>query len=110
MDSERLNRYKQSRWDENELEINQKDDLFASRIRALLNHPAIHEYSMVDAYYYDFSVLPEWAKDKFYRDMYLLYGITHEGEFVTKWIERWDLDSDKPIVKGEIKNENTTLV
>jgi hypothetical protein len=80
--SERLERYSQD-----------TDEEFAAKILTLLNHPNLDKFCMVDAYYYDYSALPEHLKDKFYRDMYLLYGITRDAEIVSKWIERWDLDN-----------------
>lgn len=97
-ESERLQRYKREGGCE-------KDDReFAQRISALLNHPKIDRYCMVDAYYYDFSVIPEAILriKNFYRDVYLLFGITTDGEIITKWVERYDLDSQYPIVDGEV--------
>lgn len=100
-ESERLDRYRKEctlEWcDENDAEL-------AKRIKHLLNHPQIDQYCMVDAYYYDFSVIPVCIQEdnNFYRDMYLLFGITTKGEVVTKWVERYDLDSTDPIVNGEV--------
>lgn len=78
---------------------------FLKRIFDLLNDPRLHPYSIVDAKYYDYSVLPENVRDQFYRDMYLLYGITEQGEFITKWVERYDLDCNDPIVNGKVIRE-----
>ena len=59
---------------------------------------------MVDAYYYDFSVIPNAIQDKLqlWRDAYFIYGITTEGEMISKWVDRWDLDSIDPIVDGKV--------
>lgn len=110
-DSERLERYKDNiirdefcdNWDE----------IFAERICALLNHADINKFCMVDAKYYDFSEIPHdiYTKLNIYRDMYLIYGITDKCEIISKWVERYDLDSDDPIVDGEVvrsekKNNN----
>lgn len=83
------------------------DQEFCSRIAALLNHPDIDTYCMVDAFYYDNSVIPQEIIDKHncYRDMYLIYGITTKGEIISKWVERWDLDSDGPILDGKVIQE-----
>lgn len=96
-ESERLQRYIRDKDDE-------LDATFAKRIAELLNHPKIDEYCMVDAFYYDYSGIPEEIQEKydFYRDMYLIFGITTEGEIVSGWVDRYDLDSDDPIVNGEI--------
>ena len=82
----------------------QMDEEYAFRIRHLLNHPQIDEYCMVDAYYYDFSEIPEDIQKKhdFWIDVYLIYGITKKGEIVSRWVERWDLDSVDPIINGEV--------
>ena len=96
--SERLERFS-NHYDE---DTDQKDEDFRNRIFLLLNDDRLDEWCMVDAYYYDFSALPEHLKGKFYRDMYLLYGITKECEIITKWVERYDLDSSDPIVDGEV--------
>lgn len=39
---------------------------------------------------------------KFYRDMYLLFGITTDGEIISRWVERCDLDSKHNIEDGEV--------
>jgi len=99
-ESERLERYKRA-IDEEDRQRN--DEVLTERIRQFLNDDRIDKYCMVDAYYYDFSVIPEPIREKesCYRDMYLLYGITTEGEIRTKWVERYDLDCQNPIVDGE---------
>jgi hypothetical protein len=81
------------------------DEKFRLRLIKLLDHPRIDKFSLVDAYYYDYSAIPQCILDKynFYRDMYLIYGITDQCDIVSKWIERWDLDSDDPIIDGEVK-------
>jgi hypothetical protein len=88
-ESERLQRYERA-------EDDREDRKFSDRIALLLNHPKIDKYCMVDAYYYDFSVIPYEIQqsNNFYRDMYMIFGITTEGQAVTKWVERYDLDSD----------------
>lgn len=49
----------------------------------------------VDAFYFDYSVLPDSAKEhKMYRDSYLLYGVTDKGEVITKWEDRWEFDKE----------------
>lgn len=96
MDSERLERYKDRRWGDSELETIALDFEFADRIRLLLDHPDIDKYCMVDAYYYDFSVLPSNIANKCFQDMYMIYGITTKGEMISRWVKRYDLDSDKP--------------
>ena len=99
-ETERLQRYKEKRSDLEWAE-DVDADLF-ERIRALLNHPKIDKYCMVDAYYYDFSVIPREIQDKLdlVRDAYLIFGITTEGDMITKWVDRWDLDSNDPIKDG----------
>lgn len=101
--SERLERMRDNKYLEDS-EIAAIDSEFASRILALLNHPQIDKHCMVDAYYYDFSVIP---RDKqielnLCRDCYMIYGITTEGDMITKWVERWDLDSEDPVVDGKV--------
>ncbi|MES2409016.1 MAG: hypothetical protein V4509_01805 [Patescibacteria group bacterium] len=65
-----------------------KDAKLEERIIALLPGD---NFEMVDAFYYDFSVLPECVQNKFHGDMYLLFGI-FKGEIVTRWVERYELD------------------
>lgn len=100
-ESERLQRLRQNHYDE-ERDILDKE--LAERIAGLLNHPQIDKYCMVDAYYYDFSVIPHGVQESLnlWRDCYLIYGITYEGEMVSKWVDRWDLDSEDPIVDGKV--------
>lgn len=102
-DSERIERLKSVCSCELE-ERRQTDEAFANRIAALLNHPKIDQYCMVDAYYYDFAVIPKGVQKDLdlWRDCYLIYGITIEGEMVSKWVERYDLDSTDPIVNGKV--------
>ena len=92
------------------LEALELDCLLETRIMALLNHPDINKYCMVDAYYYDFSSIPDDIVEtqRFVRDMYLIFGITKHGEMVTKWVERWDLDGDLPIVDGEVIHDQAS--
>ena len=102
-DSERIQRMKENRYFEG-YESRKMDQEFCDRIAALLNHSKIDEHCMVDAYYYDFSVIPRDVKDRLnlWRDCYLIFGITTEGEIVSKWVDRWDLDSEDPIVDGKV--------
>jgi hypothetical protein len=97
-ESERLQRYKREGRNEED------DRILSERIASLLNHPKIDRFCAVDAYYYDFCEIPiEIQRIKnFYRDVYLLFGITTEGEIITKWVERYDLDSDYEIINGEV--------
>lgn len=107
-ESERLQRYRR----EYEKEMVDEDDVkFSERIAALLNHPAIDKHCMVDAYYYDFSVIPHEIQQKFnfYRDVYLIFGVTTFGEIVSKWVERWDLDSSDEIVDGKVIHKERAL-
>ncbi len=102
-DSERLQRYKETcGFSENSEDAHENDKELSQRILAFLNNPKLDKYCMVDAFYYDFSTIPHEIKEKnqFWRDMYLLYGITIEGEIVKKWVQRWDLDSDCKIENG----------
>ena len=91
-----------------ERKLNRDDDSeFCLRIIKFLDHPDIDEFCMVDAYYYDFSEIPNEIIDKyrFFRDMYLVYGITNKGEIISKWVERYDLDSNKEITEGSVINK-----
>ncbi len=100
-ESERLQRYRR----EYDKELADEDDsTLSERIAALLNHPQIDKYCMVDAYYYDFSVIPRGVQQKLqiWRDCYLIFGITTEGEIVSKWVERYDLDCCDPIREGKV--------
>jgi hypothetical protein len=109
-ESERVQRIKADRELES-YEANERDDRFGKRIAALLNHPKIDKYCMVDAYYYDFSVIPRGIQEKMnlWRDHYLIYGITTGGEIVSKWVDRWDLDCDDPVVNGKVIQEEKCL-
>lgn len=103
--SERLIRYQH--YDRNALGWFDEDDAkFSMRIAALLNHSKIDEDCMVDAYYYDFSVIPQDIQNRLnlYGDVYLIFGITTEGEIISKWVDRWELDSDKTIVNGKVND------
>jgi hypothetical protein len=102
MESERLQRYKEYSFD---IDIaNENDEKIADRIRKLLNDPRIDKRCLVDAYYYDFSVIPHeiHQKNNFCGDMYQIYGISENAEIISKWVERWDLDSDDEIVDGKV--------
>lgn len=104
--SERLQRMCDGRYD---LETRTLDENLSNRIILLLNNPNIDKYCMVDAYYYDFSVIPRGIQGKLqlWRDCYLIFGITTEGDVVSKWVDRWDLDSDEPIVDGVVERQNS---
>jgi hypothetical protein len=105
--SERIERIKDNMYLDFD-EINQLDDAFADRIAALLNHEKIDRYCMVDAYYYDFSTIPRDIQEKLnlWGDCYLTYGITPEGEMVSRWVLRYDLDSQDPIVDGKVMHSD----
>src|SRR5580692_11260210 len=97
-ESERTERLKGSRYLDEHDRIGE-DEKFAERICAILNDPRVDKYCMVDAYYYDFSVIPRAVKERLDlgRDCYLIFGITNEGDIVSKWVDRWDLDSPDPV-------------
>jgi hypothetical protein len=101
--SERIERMRGKGYqsDDEDYEI---DEEFAVRISGLLNHPEIDNHCMVDAYYYDFAVIPRLIQEKLqlWRDAYLIFGITTKGEMISKWVDRWDLDSSDPIVDGKV--------
>ena len=104
-ESERLQRFKEeiSCYDTSDGEPDREDKKLAERIRALLNHPKIDSYCMVDAYYYDFSEIPDELHEeiKLWSDCYLIYGITIDAQIVSKWVSQWELDSNDPIVDGK---------
>jgi len=104
-ESERLERWKDNYgFEECGIFSFEKDQELALRIIALLNHSRIDKNCFVDAYYYDFSVIPRGIQEKLqlWRDAYMIFGITTEGEMITKWVDRWDLDSADPIVDGKV--------
>jgi hypothetical protein len=105
-ESERLQRQKEYRCyhDSSDRDLDKEDQELSERIAALLNDSKIDKYCMVDAYYYDFSVIPRSIQEKLqlWRDAYLIFGITTEGEMISKWVDRWDLDSPDPIVDGKV--------
>jgi hypothetical protein len=105
-ESERIQRLKEHRCyeDSDDRNLNKEDEELAERIFLLLNHPKIDKYCMVDAYYYDFSVIPHKIQEELqlWRDAYLIFGISNEGEIISRWVDRWDLDSDDPIVDGKV--------
>ena len=80
------------------------DAALATRIRLLLNNPLVDEGCPVDAYYYDFSAIPRDIQEELnlWRDAYLIYGVTTAGTLVSRWVDRWDLDSNDPIVDGKV--------
>jgi hypothetical protein len=103
-ESERLQRFKERcGYSENTEDANEWDEKTADRIRLLLNDPKIIKYCMVDADYYDFSVIPRGVQERLqlWRDAYLIYGVNLDGEIISKWVDRWDLDSSDPIVDGK---------
>lgn len=104
-ESERLGRfYENVGYSENKEYAIKFDSNYSERIFKLLNDPRLDKYSMVDAYYYDYSVIPYVILDKynFYSDQYLIFGITNEAEIISKWVDRYDLDSNDPIVDGKV--------
>ncbi len=90
IESERMQRFKRDSFsfDMSGNEAFKRDQKLEEKIIELL--PG-NDFDMVDAFYYDFSVLPECVRNKFHCDMYLLFGISN-GEMVTKWVERYELD------------------
>ena len=50
----------------------------------------VHELDC-DAMYYDFSVLPNDVKG-IMGDAYLVFGITDQGKFLSKWVDRYEFD------------------
>lgn len=102
-ESERILRLKDNRYVEFE-DADRRDEEFAERIASILNHPQIDKYCMVDAYYYDFSVIPRDIQEKLqlWRDAYLIFGITKEAEIISKWVDRYDLDSQAPVIDGKV--------
>lgn len=107
-ESERITRIKENMQQFPE-EYNKLDQKFAERIYALLDDPKIDEYCMVDAYYYDFCEIPvEIQKElNLWRDAYLIFGINTDGEIISKWVDRWDLDSSDPILYGKVVRKKT---
>lgn len=106
MQSERLQRYRDSAYNE-EIERINADDEFCKRIIAFINDPRITSSCMVDAYYYDFSVIPQKIQEdlQLWRDQYFVFGISDNGDFISKWVERYDLDSDYLIVDGKVTKD-----
>ncbi len=86
-------------------EFIERDRVLKKRIVDLLNHDDIDETCYVDAEYYDCSVIPSEVKDSINNDAYFLLGKTKKGETISKWVNRWDLDSDDPIENGEVIRE-----
>lgn len=116
IESERLFRFKENYNLESD-SAEKHDQEFCKRIIAFINDPRIDSTCMVDAYYYDFSVIPRKIQEDLdlWVDQYFLFGITEEGEFVTKWVDRWDLDSDYEVVDGNVTGrkevvEGTTTI
>lgn len=102
-DSERMQRIKRDTYfEENDSLDNDKE--LAERILLLLNDDRIDKFCMVDAYYYDYSTIPDEVLEEhqIYRDAYLIFGISHKAEFISKWVDRWELDSNDPIVDGKV--------
>ena len=103
MDSERIERIKflLETGDEDWIK---EDEILRDRIIALLNDPRIDDNSVVDAIYHDFSEIPYYVFDNFAiaNDAYLIYGISEDRQIISKWVNRYDLDSIDPIKDGEI--------
>lgn len=109
-ESERLQRYRREK---QLLLADENDECLAYRIAALLNHPKIDEFCMVDAFYYDYSIIPDEIQKKFNfsHDVYIIFGITTDGEIISKWIDRYDLDNFYPVIDGKvIKPENKEIL
>lgn len=97
LESERLERMNNCRFDEL-----YSDHKICDRLCALLQVD-VHDITVIDGAYYDFSVLPEdeLGNKIMFRDAYLIYAITNDGKYLSKWVDRWDLDSDSPIIDGK---------
>lgn len=67
------------------------DNLLCEKILALLDNPQMDNTCFVDAFYYDYCELPQDLQHKYCRDMYLIFGITLQGEIISKWVERNEL-------------------
>ncbi len=80
--SERVERYGKS-W-------TNIDDDFSKKIWKLLGERKDVYHGYCDAVYFDFSVIPKHVNAQ--RDMYFLFGLTDNAEFVTMWIDRWEFD------------------
>jgi hypothetical protein len=61
------------------------------RIWMLLGSQKVYKKD-VGAFYFDYSAIPPHFNRV--RDSYLIFGCTHEGEIISKWVDRWDLDND----------------
>src|ERR1700722_247315 len=101
--SERMHRLKENRYS-NPIEADEMDEIFSDRIAKLLNNHKIDKFCLVDAYYYDFSVIPTSIQKELnlWSDCYLIFGITIDGEIISKWVDRWDLDFEDPIIEGNV--------
>lgn len=101
MESERLERLDQNRFNEEYYD----DRKFCDRLCAFLEIDP-HDCTLVDAAYFDFSVLPEdqYGHKIMSRDAYLVFCIKDNGEYLSRWIDRWDLDSDDPIIAGKCEH------
>ena len=71
-----------------------KDERFAFKIWSLLGSRKDMFKNDVDAFYFDYSALPEHMKDKVSHDQYLLYGVNTKGDVITQWINRWEFDNE----------------
>ena len=89
------------RWDPQDVWTDQgeKDQQLCKKIWVLLGSPNNVYLYNCDALYFDFSVIPKNAERS--RDSYLIFGITDQGEFISKWIDRWELDEEKGLVLKE---------
>ncbi len=97
-ESERMQRFKRYVSDgdiQSYLNAFEDDEKLTKRIIDLLDRSDISNMNMVDAYYYDYSVLPGEMWKTCHGDMYMIFGITDSGEMITKWVDRWDLDLSK---------------
>ncbi len=93
------------------LEAIEKDKIFVRRILDLLNNADVDETWVVDAVYhmYTYDDLSEETSEVLYRNSYLLEGKTKCGDYISKWVKKYDLDSDAPIKNGVVENEGSIL-
>lgn len=88
-ESERLERYCRNYSGDESSE----DEKFRLKLVSLLG---LEKDDFADAYYYDFSVIPYNIREEygFCRDMYFVFGINKNGQLISKWIERYDVDKN----------------
>jgi hypothetical protein len=92
-ESERLQRHKEYSYRKSQEQKDEDDTDFTKKLCLILNQSCCYELALVDALYYDFSMLPDHLKGTFHTDMYLVYGITYSGDMVSTWATRAQVDS-----------------